>query len=120
MTCGRYLGRQSLGLVTAVVMASFAVAIAAIGQDTSAELPAKCSNYSSLPLPAEAERAPVPNTTPACDSYRSYRGIGRPVNYGEARACAWRERLAQKAQIGQPPVVGGRSFLPIFMSMAQA
>jgi hypothetical protein len=50
-------------------------------------------------------------------SYRSYRGIGRPVNYSEARACAWQERLAQKADLGQSReepiawVVGGALIL---------
>ena len=73
----------------------------AIGQTTSAELRADCSAYASIPLPTEAEKAPVPKAPPACASYRSYRGIGRPVNYSEARACAWKERLAQKADLGQ-------------------
>jgi len=116
MTRGRYLGRQLLGLITVIAMANFAVAITAIGQDTSAELPAKCSSYASVTLPAEAEKAMVPKTPPVCASYRSYRGIGRPVNYSEARACAWRERLAQKAGRGQGRegtawVVGGSLIL---------
>jgi hypothetical protein len=29
------------------------------------------------------------------------RGIGRPIDYSAARACAWRERLAQEANLGQ-------------------
>jgi hypothetical protein len=57
--------------------------------------------HSSIPLPTEAEKTPVPKTPPACASYRSYRGIGRSVNYSQARACAWQERLAQKADLGQ-------------------
>jgi uncharacterized protein YecT (DUF1311 family) len=77
------------------------VAVAAAAQTTSAELAADCSAYASIPLPAEAEKTPVPETPPACASYRSYRGIGRPANYSEARACAWQERLAQKADLGQ-------------------
>ena len=76
-------------------------AVAAAGQTTSAELAADCSAYASIPLPAEAEKTPVPKAPPACASYRSYRGIGRPANYSEARACAWQERLAQKADLGQ-------------------
>ena len=52
-------------------------------------------------LPAEAAQAPVPETPPTCASYRSYRGVDRPVNYSEARACAWQERLAQQANLGQ-------------------
>ena len=74
---------------------------AAVGQTAPAELPADCSAYASIPLPAEAESGPVPKTPPACASYRSYRGIGRAVNYSEARGCAWQERLAQQADLGQ-------------------
>jgi hypothetical protein len=76
-------------------------AVAAIGQTTSDELAADCSAYASVSLPAEAGQATVPTRPPACASYRSYRGIGRPKNYSEARACAWQERLAQKANLGQ-------------------
>ena len=76
-------------------------AVAASSQITSAELASDCSKYASIPLPAEAEKAAVPKIPPACASYRSYRGIGRLVNYSEARACAWQERLAQKADLGQ-------------------
>jgi uncharacterized protein YecT (DUF1311 family) len=75
--------------------------VVAAGQTTSRELSADCSAYASIPLPAEAEKTPAPKTPPACASYRSYRGIGRPLNYSEARACAWQERLAQKADLGQ-------------------
>jgi uncharacterized protein YecT (DUF1311 family) len=59
----------------------------------------------------------APKTAPDCASYRSYRGIGRPKNYAEARACAWQERLAQKADLGQSPkepnawIVGGSLIL---------
>lgn len=84
-----------------VILASCALAAAAVGQTTPGGLPADCSAYEWIPLPAEAENIPVPRTPPGCASYRSYRGIGRPVNYSEARACAWRERLAQKAGLGQ-------------------
>jgi hypothetical protein len=76
-----------------------------------------CAAYASVPLPAEAQNIPTPKTFPACASYRSYRGIGRPVNYAQARACAWRERLAQQAQLAQNQqeptawVVGGSLIL---------
>jgi|CZKF01.1.fsa_nt_gi uncharacterized protein YecT (DUF1311 family) len=96
-----HLYTQLIGLATAILIGNTALATAAVGQTTAAELPADCSAYLSIPLPAEAEKAPVPRTAPACASYRSYRGIGRPVNYSEARACAWQERLAQKADFGQ-------------------
>jgi hypothetical protein len=92
---------QLLGLTAAILVGNCALATAAVQQATSAELPADCPAYASIPLPAEAEKDPAPKTPPACASYRSYRGIGRPVNYSEARACAWQERLAQKADLGQ-------------------
>lgn len=91
--------------------------IPAFGQTQSTDLPVSCAAYASVPLPAGAERVPVPKAPPACASYRSYMGIGRPVNYSKARACAWRERLAQKANLGQNEkepdswVVGGSLIL---------
>jgi hypothetical protein len=87
------------------------------GNISSDQLPADCSAYASVPVPAEAESLPVPTTAPDCASYRSYRGIGRPVNDSEARACALKERLAQKAGLRQNPkeptawVVGGSLIL---------
>jgi len=108
---------QFFGLATAILVATCAVALTAAAQDAPSAHPADCSIYASVPLPAEAEKAPVPKTPPACASYRSYRGIGRPVNYSEARACAWQERLAQKVGLGQNQeeptawVVGGSLIL---------
>lgn len=98
-TC--HLFTQLFSFTVAILVGNCALATAAVGQTTSAELPTDCSAYASIPLPADAEKAPVPKAAPACASYRSYRGIGRPVNYAEARACAWQERLAQKADLGQ-------------------
>jgi len=100
MSRTRHLATQLFGLTTAILVGNCVLATAAVGQTTSAQLPADCSAYASIPLPSEAEKAAVPKTPPACASYRSYRGIGRPVNYSEARACAWQERLAQKADLG--------------------
>lgn len=117
MSRTRHLFTQLFGLTTAILVGTFALATAAVGQTTSAALPADCSAYATIPLPAEAEKAPVPKAPPACASYRSYRGIGRPVNYSVARACAWQERLAQKADLGQNQeepiawVVGGSLIL---------
>lgn len=94
-----------------------ALATAAVMESTTDALPARCSAYASVPLPADAGSFPVPKEAPDCASYRSYRGIGRPVNYAQARACAWRERLAQKASLGQNPkepdswIVGGSLIL---------
>lgn len=73
----------------------------ATGRATAADLSADCSAYASVPLPAEAQKPAITGTPPACASYRSYRGIGRPVNYADARACAWKERLSQQAGLGQ-------------------
>jgi uncharacterized protein YecT (DUF1311 family) len=113
----RHVFTPLFGLTVAILIGNYALATAAIGQTTSPELPADCSTYASIPLPTESEKAPVPKATPACASYRSYRGIARPVNYSEARACAWQERLAQKADLGQNQeepiawVVGGSLIL---------
>lgn len=90
---------------------------AAIAQATANALVADCSAYASVPLPAEANVVPGPKTAPDCASYRSYRGIGRSVDYTKARACAWQERLAQMANLGQNQkepiawVVGGSLIL---------
>jgi uncharacterized protein YecT (DUF1311 family) len=113
----RQLRTRFFALTTAILVGHCAFATAAAGQTTSTELPADCSAYASIPLPAEAEKAPVPKTPPGCASYRSYRGIGRQVNYSQARTCAWQERLAQKAKLGQNQkeplawVVGGSLIL---------
>lgn len=63
----------------------------------TADLRKDCPAYQTVPLPAEADRIPPPKSFPDCASYRSYRGIGRPRNYSEARACAWQERAARDA-----------------------
>ena len=112
-----HMFRRSFALATFTLVANCVLVGAAGGQTTFTELPADCSAYASIPLPAEAEKAPVPKAPPACASYRSYRGIARPVNYSEARACAWQERLAQKGELGQNQkepiawVVGGSLIL---------
>ena len=113
----RHLYTSLRGFATAILVGSCVFATAAVGQTKDTELPATCSAYASIPLPAEARKAPLPKTAPTCASYRSYRGIGRPVNYSEARACAWQERLSQKADLGQNPreptawIVGGSLIL---------
>ena len=101
MSCTRRLCTQLFGLTTVIFVANCSLATAAVGQTSPGELAADCSAYASISLPSEADRVTVPKAVPPCASYRSYRGIGRPVNYSEARACAWRERLAQKADLGQ-------------------
>jgi len=101
MSRTRHFFAQSIALTTSILVANCVLGGTAAGQTISAQLPADCSAYASIPLPAEAEKAPVPKSPPACASYRSYRGIARLVNYSEARACAWQERLAQKAELRQ-------------------
>ena len=99
MPCTRHVLAQTI--TPALLVALWATGIATAGQSASAEPAAGCSAYLSVPLPAEAEKAAAPKASPACASYRSYRGIGRPVDYYQARACAWQERLAQKADLPQ-------------------
>jgi hypothetical protein len=117
MSRTRYHFTQLFRLMAGILIGNCAFAVAAAGQTSSADLPADCSAYASIPMPAEAEQTPVPTTAPGCASYRSYRGVRRPVNYSEARACAWQERLAQKADLGpnqEEPiawVVGGSLIL---------
>jgi hypothetical protein len=111
-----YLRSHTARLAATILTAAICV-ISAKCQTGSSEPPTECSPYASIPLPPEAEQAVTPKTAPACASYRSYRGIGRPVNYAEARACAWQERLAQQAGLQQNPqeltawVVGGSLIL---------
>jgi len=90
-----------MGPVTAALIANCALAAAVFGQTPPSAPSADCSAYASIPLPPEAEKIPVPTSPPDCASNRSYRGIGRPVDYSKARACAWQERLAQDADLGQ-------------------
>jgi uncharacterized protein YecT (DUF1311 family) len=59
----------------------------------------ECAAYLKTPLPAEALAVPAPKAWPTCDSYKSYSGIGRKIDFAEARRCAWAERLAQKAEL---------------------
>ena len=113
----RGLSTKLLTLTTVILIACCSPAPLAASQITPEELPKTCTAYTSIPLPPEAESSPAPKSPPACASYRSYRGLGRPINYSEARACAWQERLAQKADFGQAPkeptawVVGGSLIL---------
>jgi uncharacterized protein YecT (DUF1311 family) len=98
-------------------MAGSAAAVTPAGQAPSAEVRSDCSTYASVPIPPEADRGPIPKSFPGCASYRSYRGIGRPIDYSKSRACAWQERLAQQARLSQNPeqptawVVGGSLIL---------
>ena len=59
-----------------------------------------CQTVASVPLPPEAVVS-KPTVFPACESYKFYAGIGRPVDYAAARTCAWKERTAQLAKLPQ-------------------
>jgi hypothetical protein len=106
-----------LCLTPTVLVGVVAMGATALGQTGLAEPTGYCSAYALTQLPPEAGQAPVPKTFPGCASYRSYRGIGRPRDYSEARACAWQERRAQLAGVRQNPkeltawVVGGSLIL---------
>lgn len=63
----------------------------------SEDVSPECVEPLKTPLPAEAAAIAAPTAWPGCDSYKSYSGIGRKVDYEAARQCAWRERLAQQA-----------------------
>jgi uncharacterized protein YecT (DUF1311 family) len=112
-----HLCTQLFRHIPAIFVGVCALATVAACQTETGKLPAECSAYESIRIPAEAEKTPVPKDSPACASYRSYRGIGRPVNYAEARACAWQERLGHQADFGQNQkeptawVVGGSLIL---------
>lgn len=71
--------------------------LSALAQNDHAQ---QCQSVTSLPLPQEADVS-KPIVFPACEAYKSYAGIGRPVNYAAARACAWKERAAQQANLPQ-------------------
>ncbi|MGA9061200.1 MAG: hypothetical protein WB341_05975 [Terracidiphilus sp.] len=47
-----------------------------------------CTQYLQTPLPAEALAVAAPKTWPDCESYKSYSGLGRKVDYAAARLCA--------------------------------
>jgi hypothetical protein len=106
-----------LAVVASVILGIFALTVAAAGPVMPARLSEDCSSYKSNPLPVEAASAPVPKSFPNCASYRSFRGIGRSVDYAAARSCAWQERAAQQAELSQSPkepiawVVGGSLIL---------
>ncbi len=94
---------QPLRFAASIILGVFSSVVAATGQSSPAELSTDCSAYASIPLPAEAAKIPIPEKPPDCASDRSYRGLGRPVNYAEARACAWQELLAKEPDPRQNP-----------------
>jgi hypothetical protein len=103
MSCASQSSKQLFGFAAATLLGTCMSVVAAIGQSPAAELSPDCSAYASIPLPAEAEKFQKPKEAPVCASYRSYRGIGRPVNFAEARACAWQELLAKGGDLRKNP-----------------
>lgn len=101
MSGTRHFCTQISCLAIAIVIGGSTLAANAVSQSAPAALSTDCSAYANVPLPTETEHVLAPKTPPTCASYRSYRGIGRPVNYSEARACAWQERLTQQADLAQ-------------------
>ncbi|HEY2859191.1 MAG TPA: lysozyme inhibitor LprI family protein [Terracidiphilus sp.] len=70
------------------------------------EKDARCKQYLQTPLPTEAQAVVQPKAWPNCDSYKSYSGLGRKVDYDAARQCAWQERLATQAELEPRYTVG--------------
>jgi hypothetical protein len=101
MSVARYLRNNIFGLTALLLVGNFDGMRCAVGQITNSDPAADCSKYASVSLPSEAEQVAAPSSPPDCASYRSYRGIGRAVNYSQARACAWKERSAQALNLGQ-------------------
>jgi len=79
------------------------------GADAQRPANSECEEYLKTPLPAEALAVPAPKAWPACDSLKSYSGIGRKVDFEAARTCAWSERLAQQSDL-QPKYTAGSLF----------
>ena len=86
-------------------------------EDADAATRAECKECLRTPLPAEGLAIVTPKAWPNCDSYKSYSGIGRKVDFGAARRCAWSERAAIEA--GLEPryttasVFGGSAMLTV-------
>jgi uncharacterized protein YecT (DUF1311 family) len=95
------LGKQEMHLreIYWLALLFLIVALPCWAQD---DLPDVCKQYSAVPLPAEAAVA-TPAEFPACNSYKSYAGIGHDADFTAARHCAWQERAANKAQLAQNP-----------------
>jgi uncharacterized protein YecT (DUF1311 family) len=102
----------------AVIFLCFLVIPGAAGLSAqSDDSDAECKQYLQTPLPAEALNIPAPKAWPDCDSYKSYSGLGRKVDYEAARKCAWQERLATQTKL-EPrytvaSIVGGSAMLAI-------
>ncbi len=54
-------------------------------QQNDAKVAVTCEQYLQTPLPAEAQSVAAPKLWPDCDSYKSYSGIGRKIDYAAAR-----------------------------------
>jgi len=112
--CGSgMLVRMKAGIILCLLAIAGASALSAEPDDSDDQ----CKQYLHTPLPAEAANIAAPKTWPDCESYKSYSGIGRKVDYVAARKCAWSERSAQ--QSGKAPdydlgsYLGGSAMLTV-------
>jgi hypothetical protein len=90
-----------------LVALALTVPLGAQAGSTSSPNDADCDRYIGVPLPAEALTAATPKVWPDCESYKSYNGLGRNVDFGASRQCAWQERLAQQADLEPRYTVAG-------------
>jgi uncharacterized protein YecT (DUF1311 family) len=113
------LVRMKAGIPVLVMLVAGTARLVAQGDDREA----MCKEYLRTPLPAEAQAITQPKTWPDCDSYKSYSGLGRKVDFEAARRCAWQERLAQLAD--KDPVwdvsnyIGGSAMLATLYANGQ-
>ena len=102
MSCTRRLCTQIFGFTTAILVANGTLATAADGQTIPGELPTDCSGIRVALLYPQKQTELLPPRHSPLASYRPHRGYQPPGTFTlEARACAWQERLAQKADLGQ-------------------
>lgn len=106
---------NQLALVLLLLVA--AMPCAAQLEDADAATQTECREYLKTPLPAGAPAIATPETWPNCDSYKSYSGIGREVDYAAALRCAWSERAASQAglepRFTTASVFGGSAMLTV-------
>ncbi len=86
-------------LIVTLLAVALAAPLTAQTGDAASHTNDDCNQYLATPLPAEALSNAAPKAWPDCDSYKSYNGLGRKVDYAAARQCAWSERLAQQANL---------------------
>jgi len=90
---------KMLAVLLILLALSCSPSLSAQIDDADTATRAKCGIYLNAALPTEALAIAIPKSWPGCDSIHSYSGIGQKVNFAAARQCAWRERLAQQANL---------------------